>query len=236
MAGIILIVDDEQELVDTLAWNARREGFQVRTAHDGAGALAEVARDPRPDLVVLDLMLPDLPGTEICRRLRTDPETRDIGIIMLTARAEEIDRVVGFELGADDYVTKPFSPRELMLRLRAVLRRTTPPTTEPSGMDFGRLRVDQDAHQAWVDEEELTLTALEFKLLTFLMSRRGRVQSRDVLLEEVWGMAAAVTTRTVDTHVKRLRQKLGPCGHYIETRRGFGYRFRATPPDDEVTG
>ena len=233
MAGIVLIVDDEQELVQSLAWSVQREGFQVRTAGTGAQALALARQEPRPDLVVLDLMLPDMPGTEICRQLRGDPDTREVPIIMVTARGEEIDRVVGFEVGADDYVTKPFSPRELMLRIRAVMRRVRPAAPEAERVVFGRLRVDEGAHMAWVDGEEVPLTALEFKLLTFLLERRGRVQSREVLLDEVWGMAASVTTRTVDTHVKRLRQKLGAAGNYIQTRRGFGYRFRATPPTGE---
>jgi len=232
MSGIILIVDDEQELVQTLAWSARREGYQVRTASTGTEALAQARLEPRPDLVVLDLMLPDLPGTEVCRQLRSDPATREVAIIMVTARAEEIDRVVGFEVGADDYVTKPFSPRELMLRVRAVLRRARPAPTPTDTLSFGVLRVDEAAHQCWVEGEEIPLTALEFKLLSFLITRRGRVQSREVLLDEVWGIAAAITTRTVDTHVKRLRQKLGAAGNYIETRRGFGYRFRASPPGD----
>ena len=235
MAGIILIVDDERELVQTLAWNAERDGFQVRTAFTGAEALAQARTEPRPDLVVLDLMLPDIPGTEVCRQLRADPTTRDLAVIMLTARAEEIDRVVGFELGADDYVTKPFSPRELMLRVRAVMRRAHPASAESELLVFGKLRLDEGAHQCWVAGEEVPLTALEFKLLTFLLARRGRVQSRETLLDEVWGIHAAVTTRTVDTHVKRLRQKLGVCGDYIETRRGFGYRFRASPPEDDAT-
>lgn len=233
MAGIVLIVDDEQELVQSLAWTVQREGFQVRTAATGAQAIAQARLEPRPDLVVLDLMLPDLPGTEVCRQLRADPNTREVAIIMVTARDEEIDRVVGFEVGADDYVTKPFSPRELMLRIRAVMRRSRPATPESEKLVFGRLRVDEGAHLAWVDGVEIGLTALEFKLLTFLLERRGRVQSREVLLEEVWGMASAVTTRTVDTHVKRLRQKLGAAGNYIETRRGFGYRFRSVPPTGE---
>lgn len=233
MAGIVLIVDDEQELVQSLAWTVQREGFQVRTAATGAQALVQARLEPRPDLVVLDLMLPDIPGTEVCRQLRADAGTREVAIIMVTARDEEIDRVVGFEVGADDYVTKPFSPRELMLRIRAVMRRARPLATETEKVIFGRLRVDEGAHLAWVDGEEIGLTALEFKLLLFLLERRGRVQSREVLLEEVWGMASAVTTRTVDTHVKRLRQKLGAAGNYIETRRGFGYRFRSTPPTGE---
>lgn len=232
MSDIILIVDDEQELVDSLSWSARREGFVVRTASTGAAALAEAQRQPRPDLVLLDLMLPDIPGTEVCRQLRADAGTRDIAIIMCTARGDEIDRVVGFELGADDYVTKPFSPRELMLRVRAILRRARPvaPADVDGGTVFGRLRVQAAAHTVWVDQEECPLTALEYRLLTFLLDRRGRVQSREVLLDEVWDVDTGITTRTVDTHIKRLRGKLRSAGAYIETRRGFGYRMCATPP------
>ena len=172
-------------------------------------------------------MLPDLPGTEVCRRLRAMPETRHIPVVMATAKGDEIDRVVGFEVGADDYVPKPFSVRELALRIRAVLRRTQ--TTEPEpGKDlaFGDLRVDPEAHQVWLGESEIVLTALEFKLLTTLLSRKGRVQSRKQLLDDVWGIQADVSTRTVDTHVKRLRHKLGNAGEFIETLRGVGYRFR----------
>jgi two-component system, OmpR family, phosphate regulon response regulator PhoB len=237
MSGIVLIVDDEQELVQSLAWNLEREGYQVRTAITGAQALEQARKEPRPDLIVLDLMLPDLPGTEVCRRLRAEASLREVAIIMVTARDEEIDRVVGFEVGADDYVTKPFSTRELVLRIRAVMRRARPTVAETERVVFGRLRVDPAAHLTWVDGVEVPLTALEFKLLAYLMARRGRVQARETLLDEVWGITAGVTTRTVDTHVKRLRQKLGPAGEYVETRRGFGYRFRQHPPkSDEAAG
>jgi two-component system phosphate regulon response regulator PhoB len=153
---------------------------------------------------------------------------------MLTAKGEEIDRVVGFEIGADDYVVKPYSVRELTLRVRAILRRTRTGESEGERIEFGRLRVDVSAHRTWVDDEEVSLTALEFKLLTTLLERRGRVQTREVLLTDVWGFSAEVTTRTVDTHVKRLRQKLGPAGRYIETLRGVGYRFRSEPDGDSA--
>lgn len=226
VSGLVLIVDDEQDLVATLEYNLDREGYRTRSAASGQAALDQAQRTPVPDLVILDLMLPDLPGTEVCRRLRKNPLTSGIPVIMLTAKSEEIDRVVGFELGADDYVTKPFSVRELLLRIRAVLRRTHPPTPATDDILFGDLRVDPSAHQAWLGAQELSLTALEFKLLITLMDRRGRVQSRKQLLDDVWGIRADVTTRTVDTHVKRLRQKLGSAGEYIETLRGVGYRFR----------
>ena len=230
MAELILVVEDERDLVATLEYNLRREGFQTRVAYDGTTALQAVRHDSVPDLVLLDLMLPDISGTEVCRRLRGDARTRSVPVVMLTAKGEEVDRVVGFEVGADDYVVKPFSVRELILRLRAVLRRASPDDDgEPVETRFGRLRVDTAAHRVWSDDEEVTLTALEFRLLTTLMSRKGRVQSRDQLLSDVWGIVADVTTRTVDTHVKRLRQKIGHAGAYIETLRGVGYRFRDEP-------
>lgn len=234
MSELILIVDDEPELVRPLDFAFRREGFDTRVAHDGRTALALAAELPRPDLVLLDLMLPDISGTEVCRRLRADAATRDIPVIMVTARGEEIDRVVGFEVGADDYVVKPFSTRELVLRARAVLRRRSnaiPDESTGETTSFGRLRVDEAGHRAWVEGEEVQLTALEFRLLTTFLERKGRVQSRDVLLDTVWGVTTAVTTRTVDTHVKRLRQKLGAAGSYVQTIRGVGYRFRANPDD-----
>jgi len=231
LGGLVLIVDDEQDLVTTLEYNLEREGFTTRSALNGEQALEQAALAPAPDLVLLDLMLPDIPGTEVCRRLRSLQATKNTPVIMLTAKSEEIDRVVGFEIGADDYVTKPFSVRELLLRIRAVLRRTQVPAPAPKTegepeLVFGDLRVDSAAHQAWLGDSEIALTALEFKLLTTLVSRRGRVQTRKLLLDDVWGIQADISTRTVDTHVKRLRQKLGAAGEYIETLRGVGYRFR----------
>jgi two-component system phosphate regulon response regulator PhoB len=232
MSDLILIVDDEPDLASALGFAFGREGFRTRAAHDGASALREARRDPKPNLVILDLMLPDIQGTEVCRQLKADGETADIPVIMLTARSAEIDRVVGFEVGADDYVPKPFSTRELLLRIRAVLRRSRPREDNAEEASLGLLRVDFAGHQAWVDGEERVLTALEFRLLTTLLQRRGRAQSREALLDEVWGASTAVTTRTVDTHVKRLRQKLGPAGDYIQTIRGVGYKFVASiaPP------
>lgn len=227
MAGLILIVEDERDLSTTLEYNLEREGYQTRTAYNGEEAITAALKPPHPDLILLDLMLPDIPGTEVCRRLRSMPETRHIPVVMATAKGDEIDRVVGFEVGADDYVPKPFSVRELALRIRAVLRRTQTVEHEPGkDLTFGELRVDPDAHQVWLGEEEVILTALEFKLLTTLLSRKGRVQSRKQLLDDVWGIQADVSTRTVDTHVKRLRHKLGSAGELIETLRGVGYRFR----------
>ena len=231
MPETILIVEDELDLVFTLEYRLQKEGFETLIATTGAEATAVLAGPVRPDLVLLDLMLPDASGVEICKALRKDESTSEIPVIMVTARAEEIDRVVGFEVGADDYVCKPFSVRELVLRVKAQLRRRTPPQRPVDTVTFGRLRVNPDAHRVWVDGEERILTALEFKLLQAFLTRRGRVQSRERLLDDVWGITADVTTRTVDTHVKRLRQKLGPAGIYVETLRGVGYRFREEPGD-----
>jgi two-component system phosphate regulon response regulator PhoB len=231
---LVLVIEDEVDLATTVEYNLKAEGFQVRLAHTGRQGLTSATAEPLPDVIVLDLMLPDLSGTEICRRLRDQERTRDIPVVMCTAKGEEIDRVVGFEVGADDYVVKPFSVRELILRIRALLRRvdsTRRVDGEPSMIRFGRLKIDRDAHRAWVDENEIALTALEFRLLHAFMSRRGRVQTREALLSDVWGIEADVTTRTVDTHVKRLREKLGEAGMYIETLRGVGYRFKDAPDE-----
>lgn len=236
MSGLVLVIEDEVDLATTLEYNLRAEGFQVRLAHNGRDGLIAAATDPTPDIIVLDLMLPDLSGTEICRQLREQERTRKTPVIMCTAKGEEIDRVVGFELGADDYVVKPYSMRELILRVRALLRRahrSERTEGETAVATIGRLKVDGDAHRVWVDRHEVDLTALEFRLLQALLSRRGRVQSREALLSDVWGIVAEVTTRTVDTHIKRLREKLGSAGAYIETLRGVGYRFTAEPGGGE---
>jgi len=233
MSNLILIVEDERDLLDTLDYNLQREGYRTRCAATGNEAMTLANERPLPDMVVLDLMLPDMSGTEVCRSLRSNDVTRHIPVLMLTAKGEEIDRVVGFEVGADDYVTKPFSVRELSLRIRAILRRSQSTDVETEQMEFGRLKVDASAHRCWVADEEVQLTALEFKLLSTLMRRRGRVQTREVLLTDVWGFSAEVTTRTVDTHVKRLRQKIGDAGRYIETLRGVGYRFRSEASEED---
>lgn len=227
----ILIVEDERDLQKVLAYNFQQAGHQVLTALRGKEGL-QFAKEKNPDLVVLDLMLPDLAGTEVCKALKRDPKTKGIPILMLTAKGEEIDRVVGFELGADDYVVKPFSVRELLLRIEAILRRSHGENAVSQSFEFGILHVDCDAHRVWVLDREIELTALEFKLLTTLYERRNRVQNRTVLLDDVWGIEAAITTRTVDTHVKRLREKLGKAGKYIETVRGVGYRFTGDPEGD----
>jgi two-component system, OmpR family, phosphate regulon response regulator PhoB len=227
----ILVVEDEADIQEVLAYNLKRDGHDVTLTATAKEGLRQV-RERRPELVLLDLMLPDGSGTELCKTLRQDAATRAVRVIMLTAKGEEIDRVLGFELGADDYMVKPFSVRELLLRVQAVLRRTS---TDESGesTQFGMLRVDRGAHRVWVEGHEVELTALEFKLLLTLHDRRNRVQTRDALLSDVWRIDADVTTRTVDTHVKRLREKLGTAGVYIQTVRGVGYRFAERP--DEIS-
>lgn len=226
MTPTILIVDDEWDLASIVQFALEREGWRVVVAGDGRAALANVAREPKPDLVLLDLMLPDMSGTEVCRQIRTMKGLEEIPIVMLTAKDEEIDRVVGFEVGADDYVTKPFSMRELLLRIKAILRRIEKPQASVSKVSIGCLEIDTAAHRVWVEQEEVSLTALEFRLLTTFIHRRGRVQTRDALLQDVWGHTPGLPTRTVDTHIQRLRKKLGAAADYIETLRGVGYRFR----------
>jgi two-component system phosphate regulon response regulator PhoB len=222
----VLIVEDEKDLQDLLVYNLRQAGHAPVVVGNGREALARV-RSERPDMVLLDLMLPDMSGADVCRALKSDAATRDIPVVMVTAKGEEIDRVVGFELGADDYVVKPYSVRELLLRLQAILRRRQVTPGAPGVIAFGRLRIDREAHRIWVEGGEVALTPLEFRLLCTLYDRRGRVQSRAVLLDQVWHTSPDVTTRTVDTHVKRLREKLADAGEYLETVRGVGYRFAA---------
>ena len=250
----VLIVDDEEDLRRVLDFNLRSAGFETLRAANGREAL-DLARAHRPDLILLDIMLPDIQGTQVCQQLKTDPDTRHIPIVMVTARGEEIDRVVGFELGADDYVVKPFSVREVVLRVRAILKRTASDelatdddgaATEGEGagegeegagassegaakLVFGAIELDQERHRVFLYDEEARLTATEFRLLQTFLLRRGRVQTRDVLLRDVWGEDINVTPRTVDTHVKRLREKLGDHGSYVETVRGVGYRFAESP-------
>lgn len=245
----VLIVEDELDLQQILEFNLRQAGYEVLTAPDAASAL-KTCQQQAPDLVLLDLMLPDLPGTHILQRLRTDPRTRGLPVIMLTARGEEADRVLGLELGADDYIVKPFSLRELLLRIQAVLRRypveaepQPVPSPSPSASAIsdgaageaeqllhGDLRVDRATHRVFVESREVRLTALEFRLLWTLTSARGRVLSRTDLLNQAWktwNTTGGITTRTVDTHIKRLREKIGRAGERIETVRGVGYRFVA---------
>ncbi len=227
----VLVIEDEADLREVLDYNLTKEGHRVTLVATGADGL-RVAREQQPELILLDLMLPDATGTSVCKTLKKDPATREIRVIMVTAKGEEIDRVVGFELGADDYVVKPFSVRELLLRVGAVLRRKE--TASSDFVEFGELRIDPAAHRAWVADFEVALTTLEFKLLLTLYERKNRVQTRSVLLNDIWGIEADITTRTVDTHVKRLREKLKSVGRYIETVRGVGYRFIESPAEDSV--
>ena len=221
----ILVIEDEQDVIDLLTLNLQKAGgFTISTANDGAAGLRK-AREEAPALIILDLMLPKMPGLEVCKVLKTDPATRHIPIIMLTAKAEEIDRIVGLEFGADDYVTKPFSPREIILRIKAIMRRGAGEATEEK-LTSGLITVDPARHHVAVGGKSIRLTTVEFNLLTRLMQRPGRVQSRDRLLNEVWGYESVIDTRTVDTHVRRLREKLGKAAGAIETVRGFGYRLR----------
>jgi two-component system phosphate regulon response regulator PhoB len=224
----VLVIEDEADIQQVLEYNLKQAGHHVAVATNGKDGL-RMATEEKPDVVLLDLMLPDMSGTEVCKTLKAGKTTRGARVIILTAKGEEIDRVVGFELGADDYVVKPFSVRELLLRVQSVLRRSVPAAQTSAAIEFGPVRVDRDAHRVWVHGEEAELTALEFKLLVTLHERQDRVQTRETLLSDVWGIQADITTRTVDTHVKRLREKLADGGQYIETVRGVGYRFSPTP-------
>lgn len=220
----ILVADDEPDVLHLVTTNLKNAGYTVVKAEDGLVALTK-ARETRPDLIVLDLMLPELSGLEVCKVLKKEPGTAHIPIIMLTAKAEEVDRIVGLELGADDYLTKPFSPRELVLRIKSVMRRGREATETTEQISLGDIQIDRARYEITIAGESVDFTATEFKLLTVLMERRGRVQSRDTLLNDVWGYESAIDTRTVDTHVRRLREKLGDSAHCIETVRGFGYRM-----------
>jgi two-component system phosphate regulon response regulator PhoB len=225
----ILVIEDEKDIQDVLSYNLGQAGHEVLVAGRGDEGI-RLAKKHKPDLVLLDLMLPEVSGIEVCNALKRDPATAALPILMVTAKGEEVDRVVGLELGAEDYVVKPFSVRELMLRVQAILRRSSHRSDPSLGViEFGPLKIDKEAHRVWVDEKEVELTALEFKLLVTFYERRDRVQTRAKLLDDVWGITADVTTRTVDTHVKRLREKLGSVGDLIETVRGVGYRFASSP-------
>jgi len=220
----ILVVDDEPEAVELVEFNLKQAGFCVVSAADGAEALKK-ARAVLPGLIVLDLMLPEVDGLEVCKMLRRDPATASIPIVMLTAKAAEIDRVLGLELGADDYLTKPFSPRELVLRVKKILERGRATEPRQETLQFGELLIDPPRHVVSWRGRAIELTATEFKLLTVLAQRRGRVQSREQLLRDVWEYHSLIDTRTVDTHMRRLRQKLGPGSKYLDTVHGVGYRF-----------
>jgi len=222
--GTVLVIDDEKDLIELVRYNLEKEGFHVISALDGEAGLA-LATTELPDAVVVDLMLPGIDGLEVCSRLRAGERTAKIPVIMLTAKASESDRVVGLELGADDYVTKPFSPRELAARLKAVLRRSSPQQPPSEFLRRGGLTIDLARHEVTCEEEPVTLTATEFRLLQFLAGRPGRVFSRGEIIDGVLGREVAVLDRTVDVHIMSLRRKLGKCGDWIETVRGFGYKF-----------
>jgi two-component system phosphate regulon response regulator PhoB len=225
----ILVVDDETDIVALVAYHLAKSGYRVSTAVTGADALV-LARQERPALLVLDLMLPDLSGLEVLEQLREDETTRGVAVLMLTARKEEQDRIRGLSLGADDYLTKPFSPQELVLRVGAILRRVRATPATADVLQIGAVHIDRAAHRVAIDGHEVELTPTEFKLLLTLAERRGRVQARGHLLETVWEAAPDIQTRTVDMHIQRLRTKLGAAGDMIETVRGFGYRLRAGQP------
>jgi len=227
----ILLVDDEPDLRQLVTFNLRDAGFEVDGVGSGQAGLVLAAK-VRPAVIVLDLMLPDVSGTEVCRQLRADPALADVGVLMLTARGDEYDRVLGFEVGADDYVVKPFSVRELVMRVRALARRTAERraaramTGEDRKLRWKGLEVDPVRHHVFLDGAELQLRPLEFKLIQLLLEHPGRVFTRAQLLEEVWGISGEASSRTVDTHVRRLRERLGPYGEVVETVHGFGYRLK----------
>ena len=220
----ILVVDDEPDAVELVKFNLKSAGYDVVTAADGAEAI-KAARKYSPDLIILDVMLPEMDGLEVCKILRRDPATGKLPIIMLTAKAGEVDRVLGLELGANDYVTKPFSPRELVLRIKNLLRRGDAKEPKQDHFQVGELVIDIPRHMVTVDRKSVDLTATEFRLLVLLAQRRGRVQSREQLLQDVWHYDQIINTRTVDTHMRRLREKLGRAARFLDTVRGVGYRF-----------
>ncbi|RPG43669.1 MAG: response regulator [Gammaproteobacteria bacterium TMED112] len=224
MAYKISIVEDEPDLKDALTYNFENEGFIVEAFSNGESFIDSLNKN-KPNVVILDLMLPKMSGLDICRTLKSNENYNNISILMLTAKSEEIDRIIGFELGADDYVTKPFSVRELILRVKVLLKKEADNLSNNQLIEFGPISMNVDAHELIVDGKNILLTALEFKLLKHLLKRKGRVQTRDQLLGDVWGYSSEVTTRTVDTHIKRLREKLGKPGDLIQTIRGVGYRF-----------
>ena len=224
MTKNILVVEDEPDLRTTLEFNLKSEGYKVNSAADGRGAINEIGTKV-PDLVLLDLMLPDMSGLEVCKKIRKESFSDQVSIIMLTAKGEEVDRVLGFELGADDYVVKPFSVRELLLRISSILKRGSATNSSKEQISIGDVEINLASHRVFISGLEIELTAKEFELLKYLAERNGRIQTREVLLEQVWGYNNSVTTRTVDTHIKRLRSKIGDVGSKIETVRGVGYRF-----------
>ncbi len=226
----ILVIEDEEDLNQTLSFNLENEGYKVTSALKGSEALEILETSSSPDLVILDLMLPDMTGLDICRHIRSKDKLKNISVIIVTAKGEEVDRVVGFELGADDYIVKPYSIRELMLRIQAQLRRGEKESSQDTSdnepnISYQDLLIDTSKHKVFLKDKKISLTAKEFTLLKYLIKRADKVQTRDNLLDKVWGYNNSVTTRTVDTHVKRLRSKLGNYGDNIETIRGVGYIF-----------
>ena len=224
MSKHILIVEDEKDLSDTLEYNFKNAGYKVSMSLEGNKAISLATGKNNPDLVILDLMLPDISGLDVCKEIRSNPVSKNTPILMLTAKGEEVDRILGFELGADDYLVKPFSLRELTLRVAALLKRNVPVESDEN-IILGDLNIDLAAHRVFLEANEVTLTAKEFDLLVHLARHNGRVQTRDYLLEQIWGYSSDVTTRTVDTHIKRLRSKIGSFGNLIETVRSIGYRL-----------
>ena len=224
----ILVIEDEDDIRNLVVMNLKRAGFDVMSAGNGSDGLS-LLRAHRPPVLLLDLMLPDMSGEEICATLRSDPDTKGTYVIMVTARTEEQDRIAGFEVGADDYVPKPFSVKELVLRVKAAARRTQNTVVEvpgaPEEMKFDNLTIDNRAHRVWIEDDEVELTSTEYKLLIYLATSEGKMCSRGELLEQVWELPPTLNTRTVDTHVKRLRQKLGAASGLVQTVRGAGYRF-----------
>ncbi len=224
MSKHILIVEDEKDLSDTLEYNFKNAGYKVSMSLEGNKAISLATGKNNPDLVILDLMLPDISGLDVCKEIRSNPVSKNTPILMLTAKGEEVDRILGFELGADDYLVKPFSLRELTLRVAALLKRNVPVESDKN-IILGDLNIDLAAHRVFLETNEVSLTAKEFDLLVHLARHNGRVQTRDYLLEQIWGYSSDVTTRTVDTHIKRLRSKIGSFGNLIETVRSIGYRL-----------
>ncbi|MBQ82502.1 MAG: DNA-binding response regulator [Gammaproteobacteria bacterium] len=224
MSKHILIVEDEKDLSDTLEYNFKNAGYKVSMSLEGNKAISLATGKNNPDLVILDLMLPDISGLDVCKEIRSNPVSKNTPILMLTAKGEEVDRILGFELGADDYLVKPFSLRELTLRVAALLKRNVPVESDEN-IILGDLNIDLAAHRVFLETNEVSLTAKEFDLLVHLARHNGRVQTRDYLLEQIWGYSSDVTTRTVDTHIKRLRSKIGSFGNLIETVRSIGYRL-----------
>jgi two-component system alkaline phosphatase synthesis response regulator PhoP len=227
--GIVLVIDDEEDLIELVRYNLDKEGFDVIGAYDGESGLS-LALQKKPDAVIIDLMLPGIDGLEVCRSLRSRGETSHIPVIMLTAKASESDRVVGLEIGADDYVTKPFSPRELAARIKALLRRTQGFRRNATTIRHGNISIDPNSHEVQCDGQTVGLTATEYRLLHFMASHPGHVFSRNTLIESVLGRDVTVLDRTIDVHIMALRRKMGACGKWIETMRGFGYRFREGNP------